>query len=166
MDCSKRVGKRRLLVWFDRSPRGCLHQIVLKPVASGYASFSLLVPRLFHENMDTRAMIQARVTTPALSLTIAPHPTPPPYSGSMTIRRYDLLFQCNTLDRNPRGEIFKLMKEKESGPIPINRAPLEPRDMVVATTKGIFAVSPPGTGDEVFFLALLGARLPRPVRFF
>lgn len=31
-------------------------------------------------------------------------------------------------------------------PIPLNRFPLEPADTVAASAKGIFAVSPPGTG--------------------
>lgn len=38
------------------------------------------------------------------------------------------------------------MTEKDSGPFPVNRAPLEADEMVVATSRGIFAVSPPGTG--------------------
>lgn len=33
-------------------------------------------------------------------------------------------------------------------PIPVNRAPLGARDMVKATARGIFAVSPPGTGER------------------
>lgn len=39
------------------------------------------------------------------------------------------------------------MTEKEEGPIPINHAPLSAEKMVAATTKGIFSVSPPGTGS-------------------
>jgi len=36
---------------------------------------------------------------------------------------------------------------KGSGsPIPVNRAALEPADYVAAAARGIFAVSPPGTG--------------------
>lgn len=40
--------------------------------------------------------------------------------------------------------------EKEVGsPVPVNRAPLEASEMVSATARGIFAVSPPGTGVRV-----------------
>lgn len=70
-------------------------------------------------------------------------------SGAYKHRRsYDLLFQCNTLDRDPRPIIWKQMTEGKGpgSPIPVNRAPLEAAEMVTATAKGIFAVSPPGTG--------------------
>ena len=66
-----------------------------------------------------------------------------------------MLFQYNTLERDPRGKIFKLMTQKTSGPVPVNRAPLEPREMVIAAAKGIFAVSPPGTGEEFLSSPLL-----------
>lgn len=68
--------------------------------------------------------------------------------NAATTISYDLLLQCNTLERDPRTRIWKEMTEgKEPGsPIPVNRAPLEADEMVTATARGIFAVSPPGTG--------------------
>lgn len=72
----------------------------------------------------------------------------PNLNDGVATLRYDLLFQCNTLEREPRGEIFRLMTQKTSGPVPVNRAPLEPKEMVIAAAKGIFAVSPPGTGEK------------------
>ncbi|CAM9906905.1 unnamed protein product [Scytosiphon promiscuus] len=77
---------------------------------------------------------------------------------------YDLLFQGCTLERDPRTQIWNEMTEgKEVGsPIPVNRAPLEPANMVAATTKGIFAVSPPGTGPDCFrhYEMILGGNIP------
>eukprot|EP00752_Nemacystus_decipiens_P002399 g2263.t1 len=65
---------------------------------------------------------------------------------------YDLLFQCNTLERDPRTRIWNEMTEGKGvgSPIPVNRAPLEAAEMVTATARGIFAVSPPGTGPDCF----------------
>jgi len=72
----------------------------------------------------------------------------PPQQNRPT--RYDLLFQCNSLERDPRTAIWKEMTEgKGPGtPIPVNRAPLRAAEMVKATARGIFGVSPPGTGER------------------
>lgn len=67
--------------------------------------------------------------------------------GVHMLHSYDLLFQCNTLDRDPRSKIWQEMTQKETGPIPVNYAPLGALDTVKATAKGIFAVSPSGTGE-------------------
>lgn len=76
------------------------------------------------------------------------------YQLCMDGNRFDLVFECNTLDRDPRGRIWEEMtKEKgENQPVPVNRCPLPPADMVSSASMGIFAVSPPGTG-EVFSFA-------------
>eukprot|EP00752_Nemacystus_decipiens_P008223 g7353.t1 len=64
---------------------------------------------------------------------------------------YDLLFQCSNMVGR-RDVIWKTMTEGKGlgSPIPTNRAPLEPADYVTAAARGIFAVSPPGTGADCF----------------
>ena len=61
--------------------------------------------------------------------------------------RYDLLFECNTLFVGKRSAIWQEMTNTEGQPFPVNHCPLPPDEMVEAASTGIFAVSPPGTGN-------------------
>lgn len=96
-----------------------------------------------------------KVCVSEMSCSFSSHPTPCfvfsvgfRIFGFRYLLRYDLLLQCNKQGLPIRDVIWKRMTEgKERGsPIPVNRGPLEPADMVTAITKGIFSVSPPGTG--------------------
>lgn len=62
--------------------------------------------------------------------------------------RYDLIFECNTLYRDKRKKIWHEMTTTEGQPYPVNHCPLPPDQMVGAASTGIFAVSPPGTGNN------------------
>lgn len=66
----------------------------------------------------------------------------------MNVGRFDLLFECNTLEREEREKIWEQMTldKRDGQPVPVNRCPLPPKDMVFSASMGIFAVSPPGTG--------------------